>query len=136
MPAVQDGRLIKETLPDHNPSGFQAFFLNTRKAKFSDRRVRRAIGLVFDFEWTNKNLFYGLYQRTYSIFQNSDMEAAGTPKGAELALLEPWWALLGPSPGPWRGLPLGPAISRPLGPGGASPLVIRKQLTPNPIKWS
>jgi len=90
VPAVKDGRLIKETLRDHSPSGFQAFFLNTRRAKFSDRRVRQAIGLVFDFEWTNKNLFYGLYQRTYSIFQNSDMEAAGTPKGAELALLEPW----------------------------------------------
>ncbi len=90
VPAVKDGRLIKEVLPDHNPSGFQAFFINTRKAKFADRRVRRAIGMVFDFEWTNKNLFYGLYRRTYSIFQNSDMEAAGTPKGAELALLEPW----------------------------------------------
>lgn len=90
VPAVKDGRLIKETLPDHNPSGFQAFFLNTRKAKFADRRVRRAIGLVFDFEWTNKNLFHGLYRRTYSIFQNSDMEAKGPPLGPELALLEPW----------------------------------------------
>ncbi|MBT5079717.1 MAG: ABC transporter substrate-binding protein [Rhodospirillaceae bacterium] len=90
VPAVKDGRLIKETLRDHSPSGFQAFFLNTRQAKLSDRRVRQAIGLVFDFEWTNKNLFYGLYQRTYSIFQNSDMEAAGAPKGAELTLLEPW----------------------------------------------
>jgi microcin C transport system substrate-binding protein len=90
VPAVKDGRLIKEVLPDQNPSGFQAFFLNTRRAKFADRRVRRAIGLVFDFEWTNKNLFYGLYQRTYSIFQNSDMEAAAAPQGAELALLEPW----------------------------------------------
>ena len=90
VPAVKDGRLIKEVLPDHNPSGFQAFFLNTRRDKFKDRRVRQAIGLVFDFEWTNKNLFYGLYQRTYSIFQNSDMEAQGTPQGAELALLEPW----------------------------------------------
>jgi len=90
IPAVKDGRLIKEVLPDQNPSGFQAFFLNTRKAKFADRRVRQAIGLVFDFEWTNKNLFYSLYQRTYSIFQNSDMEATGTPEGPELALLEPW----------------------------------------------
>ena len=90
VPAVKDGRLIKEVLPDHNPSGFQAFFLNTRRAKFTDRRVRQAVGLVFDFEWTNKNLFYGLYRRTYSIFQNSDMEAAGAPTGAELALLEHW----------------------------------------------
>ena len=90
VPAVKDGRLIKEILPDQNPSGFQAFFLNTRRAKFTDRRVRQAIGLVFDFEWTNKNLFHGLYQRTYSIFQNSDMEATGAPVGAELALLELW----------------------------------------------
>ena len=90
VPAVKDGRLIKEILPDQNPSGFQAFFPNTRRAKFTDRRVRQAIGLVFDFEWTNKNLFHGLYQRTYSIFQNSDMEATGAPVGAELALLEPW----------------------------------------------
>ena len=90
IPAVKDGRLIREVLPDQNPSGFQAFFLNTRRPKFADRRVRRAIGLVFDFEWTNKNLFYSLYRRTYSIFQNSDMEATGAPKGAELALLEPW----------------------------------------------
>ena len=90
VPAVKDGRLIKEVMPDDNPSGFQAFFINTRKAKFADRRVRRAIGLVFDFEWTNKNLFYGLYKRTYSIFQNSDMEATGTPQGPELALLQAW----------------------------------------------
>jgi microcin C transport system substrate-binding protein len=94
VPAVKDGHLIKEVLPDHNPSGFQAFFLNTRRAKFADRRVRRAIGLVFDFEWTNVNLFHGLYRRTYSIFQNSDMEAEGAPQGAELALLEPWRKVL------------------------------------------
>ncbi|MDP6343753.1 MAG: extracellular solute-binding protein [Alphaproteobacteria bacterium] len=94
VPAVKDGRLIKEVLPDNNPSGFQAFFLNTRRGKFADRRVRRAIGLAFDFEWTNRNLFYSLYKRTYSIFQNSDMEAMGAPQGAELALLEPWRAEL------------------------------------------
>ena len=94
VPAVKDGHLIKEVLPDHNPSGLQAFFLNTRRAKFADRRVRRAIGLVFDFEWTNVNLFHGLYRRTYSIFQNSDMEAEGAPQGAELALLEPWRKVL------------------------------------------
>jgi len=90
VPAVQDGRLLKEVLPDGQPSGFQAFFINTRRDKFSDRRVRRAIGLVFDFEWTNRNLFYSIYSRTYSIFQNSDMEAHGKPSEGELALLEPW----------------------------------------------
>lgn len=90
VPAVQDGRLIREELADHSPSGFQAFYLNTRRDKFSDRRVRRALGMMFDFEWTNRNLFYGLYQRTYSTFQNSDMEAHGEPSAAELKLLEPW----------------------------------------------
>jgi len=94
VPAVQDGRLKRETLPDERPSGFQAFYLNSRREKFRDRRVRQAIGLVFDFEWTNRNLFYGLYKRSHSAFQNSDLEAAGTPSAAELALLEPWRAQL------------------------------------------
>ncbi len=88
-PAVKDGRIKRESLPDNTPSGFQAFHLNTRRAKFQDRRVRQALGLAFDFEWTNKNIFNGLYERTYSIFQNSAMEARGAPSAAELALLEP-----------------------------------------------
>ena len=90
VPAVENGRIKRETLSDDSPSGLQGFFINTRRAKFADPRVREAIGLVFDFEWTNKTLVYGDYRRTHSIFQNSDMEADGPPSAAELALLEPW----------------------------------------------
>lgn len=87
---VKDGLVKREVLPDETITGFQAFHLNTRKPKFADRRVREALGLMFDFEWTNRNLFYDLYQRTHSIFQNSDLSAEGVPSKAELALLEPF----------------------------------------------
>lgn len=96
IPAVKDGRLVKLTLPDANPSGAQGYFFNMRKAKFRDVRVRRALGLAFDYEWTNKNLFFGLYQRTESFFENSDLKASGAPDAAELALLEPFRAQLPP----------------------------------------
>jgi tetratricopeptide (TPR) repeat protein len=86
--AVKEGRLIRLTLPDQNPSGAQGFFLNTRRPKLADVRVRKALDNVFDFEWTNKNIFYGLYARTESFFENSDMKAAGKPSPGELALLE------------------------------------------------
>ena len=88
--AVRDGRMIKESLPDATPSGAQGFFINTRREKFKDIRVRKALALAFDFEWTNKNLFYGLYQRTASFFENSPMKATGKPDAKELALLEPF----------------------------------------------
>ena len=94
VPPVKQGLVKRESLPDNTPSGFQAFYYNTRRAKFQDRRVRQAIGLAFDFEWTNKNIFNSLYQRSYSMFQNSDMEAKGKPSEAELALLEPYRAKL------------------------------------------
>ncbi len=90
IPAVKDGRLIKLTLPDETPGGAQGFFLNTRRPKLSDPRVRKALDYAFDFEWTNKNLFYGLYTRTESFFENSDMKASGKPSPEELALLEPF----------------------------------------------
>lgn len=90
IPAVKEGRLIRATIPDERPSGAQGFFLNTRRAKFSDKRVREALGLAFDFEWSNRNLFFGLYTRTSSFFENSDMMAKGTPSAEELALLEPF----------------------------------------------
>jgi microcin C transport system substrate-binding protein len=96
IPAVKQGRLIRLTLPDESPSGAQGFFLNTRRPKLSDVRVRRALDLAFDFEWTNKNIFYGLYTRTVSFFENSDMKAEGKPSPAELALLEPFRAQLPP----------------------------------------
>ena len=87
---VADGRMIKEILPDDTPSGVQAFFINSRREKFADPRVREALGLAFDFEWTNTNLFYGLYDRMSSYFENSELAARGLPSAAELALLEPY----------------------------------------------
>jgi microcin C transport system substrate-binding protein len=87
--AVKEGRLLLLTLPDESPSGAQGFFLNTRRPKLADVRVRKALDYAFDFEWTNKNIFYGLYTRTESFFENSDMKASGKPNPAELALLEP-----------------------------------------------
>ncbi len=87
--AVKTGRIIADTLPDGRPSGTQGFFINTRREKFKDIRVREAIGLAFDFEWTNKNLFYNLYKRTESYFENSPMKAIGPPSELELKLLLP-----------------------------------------------
>jgi microcin C transport system substrate-binding protein len=90
FPAVKDGRVKLETLPDETPSGAQGWFLNTRREKFRDPRVREALILAFDFEWTNKTIMYGAYARTHSPFQNSDMMANGPPSPEELALLEPF----------------------------------------------
>ena len=89
IPAVKEGRLIKETLPDERASGAQGFFLNMRRDKFSDIRVRKALDLAFDFEWTNKNLFFDAYRRTGSFFENSVLRAAAEPSAEELALLNP-----------------------------------------------
>jgi microcin C transport system substrate-binding protein len=88
-PPVRAGLVVRETLPDHTPSGVQAFFFNLRRPKFADRRVRAALDYAFDFEWTNRTLFYGLYKRTNSMFENSDLAAHAPPTPAELALLEP-----------------------------------------------
>ena len=88
-PPVRKGLMVRETLPDETPSGVQAFFFNLRRDKFKDRRVRRALDLAFDFEWTNRNLFFGLYERTNSMFENSPLAAHAPPSEAELALLEP-----------------------------------------------
>lgn len=90
FPAIQDGRVKKLVLPDDTPSGAQGWFINTRRPQFADPRVREALILAFDFEWTNKVLFYGAYKRTHSFFQNSGMMAKGKPSEAELALLKPF----------------------------------------------
>jgi microcin C transport system substrate-binding protein len=90
FPAVKDGRVKRETLPDDTPSGAQGWFFNTRRGKFRDPRVREALINAFDFEWTNKIIMYGAYARTQSLFENSDMKAVGPPSPAELALLEPF----------------------------------------------
>ena len=94
VPAVRQGRIMLLTLADENPSGAQGFFLNSRRPKLADARVRKALDYAFDFEWTNKNIFYGLYKRTESFFENSEMKASGKPGAAELALLEPFRAQL------------------------------------------
>jgi microcin C transport system substrate-binding protein len=90
FPAVKDGRVKLETLPDDTPSGAQGWFINTRRDKFRDPRVREALIQAFDFEWTNKTIMYSAYARTVSPFQNSDMMANGPPSPEELALLEPF----------------------------------------------
>jgi microcin C transport system substrate-binding protein len=88
FPAIRAGRVKKEVLPDETPSGTQGFFINTRRDYLKDPRVRQALDLAFDFEWTNRNVFYGLYERTQSFFENSPMKAEGEPSEAERALLE------------------------------------------------
>ena len=90
FPAVKDGRVKRETLPDETPSGAQGWFINTRRDKFRDSRVREALIQAFDFEWTNKTIMYGAYARTHSPFQNSDLMANGLPTPEELKLLEPF----------------------------------------------
>jgi len=90
FPAVKDGRVKRETLPDQTASGGQGWFINTRRDKFKDPRVREAFTYAFDFEWTNKTIMYGAYARTVSPFQNSDMLASGPPSPEELKLLEPF----------------------------------------------
>ncbi|MDQ8699310.1 extracellular solute-binding protein [Hyphomicrobium sp. LHD-15] len=87
---VKDGRVKLLTIPDERPSGAQGFFINTRRDKFKDVRVRKALELAMDFEWMNKNLFFGIYTRTASYFENSDLKAVGSPSAEELALLEPF----------------------------------------------
>lgn len=89
-PPVNEGLIVRETLPDETPSGVQAFILNLRRKKFQDIRVRAALDLAFDFEWTNRTLFYDLYERTNSMFENSALAAHKPPSAAELALLEPF----------------------------------------------
>ncbi len=89
-PAFEKRLILRETLNDASMTGYQAFFFNTRLDKFKDKRVRQALARMFDFEWTNKNLFYDSYQRLTSVFENSDLKASGTPAGAELDLLTPW----------------------------------------------
>ncbi len=94
FPAVADGRVKRDEIADDTPSGAQGWFINTRRPKFADSRLREALDDAFDFEWTNKTIMYGAYKRTVSVFQNSDMMAQGAPGAEELALLEPFRARL------------------------------------------
>jgi len=88
IPTIADGRIIKEEIPHEQGTGMQAFVFNTRRDIFKDARVREALGLLFDFEWTNKNLFYGAYTRSASYFSNTELASSGLPQGEELAILE------------------------------------------------
>ncbi len=88
-PALSAGLIKKEEIPNRLPQGMQGFAFNTRRPLFQDARVRDALTQLFDFEWANKNLFYGAYTRSRSYFSNSDLAATGTPSAAELKLLDP-----------------------------------------------
>jgi microcin C transport system substrate-binding protein len=90
FPAIRDGRVKRDVIEDRTPSGAQGWFFNTRRDKLKDKALREALIYAFDFEWTNKTLMYGSYERTHSVFQNSEMMAAGKPGADELALLEPF----------------------------------------------
>ena len=93
-PAVKKGLIKKELIEHENPQGMQAFAFNTRRDFFKDRRVRKALSYAFDFEWTNKNLFYNAYKRTNSFFENSELSASGLPADKELELLSPYMDVL------------------------------------------
>ena len=92
--AVEEGLIKKDLISHENPQGMQAFAFNTRKDIFKDKRVRKALSYAFDFEWTNKNLFYGAYKRTDSFFENSELASNGLPSKEELAYLNPYIDLL------------------------------------------
>jgi len=92
FPAVEAGWVKKEELPNGNIGAAQGFFFNLQRDKFADPRVREAVGMAFNFEWSNKTLFFGLYRRVDSFFENSPLEAQGDIPADELAILEPYRA--------------------------------------------
>lgn len=89
FPALDEGHVIKTLLPDGGMATGQSYVMNLRRDKFNDIRVRQAVGLLFNFEWSNESLFYGQYARINSFWENSELVAEGMPSDAELALLEP-----------------------------------------------
>ncbi len=89
IPAVRDGRIVRDEIANENPAGMQGFIFNIRRPQLEDRRVREALGLLFDFEWTNRQLFNGAYTRTRSYFDNSELASSGLPNDDELKVLEP-----------------------------------------------
>lgn len=101
--AFKSGELVKRAFENRNPGDFQGYVFNLRKPMFQDVRVRQAIGLAMDFEWMNRQLFYGIYKRVNGYFPNSEFQATGLPRPDELALLEPLRgqlkpAVFGPAP--------------------------------------
>ncbi len=93
-PALDKGWIVKQLFENKNPQGMQGFLLNLRRPLFQDIRVREALNLAFDFEWSNKNLFHQAYTRTNSYFANSELAATGKPSPEELSLLAPHKAAL------------------------------------------
>ncbi len=89
FPAIEQKRVIKREFPDEKRPQLQAWAVNQRREHFRDPRVREAIALCFDFQWTQKNLFYGMYEQSQSLFEESDFRATGKPSPEELALMEP-----------------------------------------------
>jgi len=89
FPAVEEGHVVRQELRDGTIATGQSFVMNLRRPQLQDPRVREAIALMFNFEWSNEQLFYGLYERIHSFWENSDLAAEGMPSEAELALLEP-----------------------------------------------
>ncbi len=87
-PALRDGLIRKLEIPESRVAGMQALAMNARRKPFDDRRVRQALAHAFDFEWSNRNLFFDAYVRTRSYFDNSELAARGLPQGEELAILE------------------------------------------------
>lgn len=94
FPALQRGDVIKLEIDHDIPTGYQAFFFNTRRELFKDIRVREAIAQMFDFEWLNRAIFFNAYQRNRSFFPNTELAASGMPTPEELTLLEPYRANL------------------------------------------
>lgn len=90
FPALHEGRVKKLAIAHNIPTGYQAFFFNTRHEIFKDIRVRQAIGLLFDFEWLNRSIFFDAYTRNNSYFPNTELASSGPPSAEELALLEPY----------------------------------------------
>ncbi|OUW96878.1 MAG: hypothetical protein CBD97_00440 [Pelagibacteraceae bacterium TMED237] len=92
--SVKNGYIVKELIQHENPQGMQGFAFNIRKEKFKDRRVRKALSYAFDFEWSNKNLFFNAYTRTDSFFENSELASSGLPSNKELDYLKPYFDVL------------------------------------------
>jgi len=104
--AFNQGDLVKEELPHRLPTGFQSYVLNTRRPLLVDPRVRQALGLALDYEWMNRQMFYGAYQRVHGLFGQTDCQATGEPTEAEQALLKPWKSTLPPAV--WQTMPQPP----------------------------
>lgn len=90
FPAIVEGKVVQRTFPSEKTPSFQAWAINQRRKRFADPRVREAIGLCFDFEWTREKFFYGSYERSHSVFEKSDLRAEGKPSADELSMLEPF----------------------------------------------